>query len=135
MKRILSGLVFCLFVFCSTPAWATLESGTTTSGSIPQYDSETYTFEGTAGQGVVLHFAAAYTGWVEIKRPNGTSMGSGVNRHSVNSLPTTGTYTVILTPDGSSSGPFNLYYVAGGEGTSEGSITSGQSYATTLPTN
>ena len=131
MQRLLSGLVFCLFVFCSSPAWA-LTSGTSTSGYLDPGAEDTHTFSGTAGQGIVLTSPGVSTLWIEVYDPDMVYTGRTQNRR-FQILSKTGTYTVkVYYTSSSTEGAYTLYYVGGGDSVSNGSLSSGSTETETL---
>jgi hypothetical protein len=80
-----------------------------------------YTFSGTASQAYTLHwsgatFAGNYSRFY-VYRPNGTQLtstnfnGAGSSSGSLNlgSLATTGTYTIVVNPYGSSTGQVTVW--------------------------
>ncbi len=137
MKRVISGILFSFLLFFGSDAYA-ITSGSSASGTITMPTPATETFSGTSGQGIALTAIGDYTVEITVKRPDGTSMGTSSNRFFASSLTQTGTYTVelrfpVATPP--NSGSYTLYYVGGGDSVSDGSLTSGSTASSTLPTN
>ncbi len=132
MPRFLLKILLCVVLFSVSPAYA-MTSGTMTSGTIPLGDMDTQTFTGTAGQGIIIHASASFNVTITINKPDGSYWSYGTNRFT-GTLPDTGTYTVELTAGGSS-GSYDLYYVRGSGGVSDGSLTSGQTASDTLAVN
>ena len=126
-------ILFCFLLFVATfnPTYAhaqtALVSGAITTGSLIPGGTNSYTFTGTAGQGMKLHGKATYSVSIAIYKPSGGNISTFANRFSINSLPETGTYTVIISTNGGQSGPYSLYYALGGSTVSDGSLTSGTS--------
>jgi RHS repeat-associated protein len=134
MKKFLCGMLLCLSFLCAGTAHAaTLTSGSVTAGSIPNGGTSTQTFDGTAGQGVISTIADTF-GAVSVKLyyPDGTYWETTTNGFNLSSLPYTGTYTAVLS-SAYGYGSYNMYYVAGGEGVSNGALTSGATAADSLP--
>lgn len=134
MVRIL--FCFLLFIAAFSPTHAqaqvALVSGATTTGSLISGGTNSYTFTGNAGQGMKLHGKANYSVSIAIYKPSGGNISTFANRFSINSLPETGTYTVVISTNGGQSGPYALYYALGGSTVSDGSLTSGTSVETDL---
>jgi RHS repeat-associated protein len=134
MKRLLCNIVFLFLIFFTVPAYA-LTSGTTATGSIPAGGSSSQSFTGDAGQGVMLYANAGYTVVMEIKKPDGTVLGTYATRTSI-TLPATGTYSIKLTAYfPTDSGTYTLAYLRGSDSVSDGSLTSGKSYNGSITTN
>ncbi|HEX5323311.1 MAG TPA: hypothetical protein VFW40_05950 [Capsulimonadaceae bacterium] len=112
-----------------------LTSGGTISDTLPLNGLMSYQFTGTAGQGIMLQVGASYSMTVSVYNPNGSAFTSSYNT-IVATLPTTGTYTVVLEGQyGTSTGPFNLYYVKGDSSVSSGIVNSGLAISDSLPLN
>ncbi len=139
MKRILLGVLFSLFLMVhAAPAHANLVSGQTATGSISAGGTSDQYFTGTTGQAFYLSIAASYHAYLKIYKPDGTLWDYGVDRYngSVSSLPTSGTFHVVISgyfP--TDNGPYTLYFVAGGEGVSNGALTSGLTANANLSSN
>lgn len=134
MKRLLSGLVFCLFVFCSAPAWA-IGSGTSQGGYLDPAEEDTHTFSGTAGQGVALTAPGDHTTWIAVYDPDMVYTGRSQKRR-FQTLTKSGTYTVkVYFTSASVEGNYTLYYVGGGDSVSNGALSSGNSKTETLAEN
>ena len=74
-----------------------------------------FTFSGTASQQVTVRLTNNGVGLLNIKllRPDGTQMVSsntsaGTFNLATQTLPTTGTYTVVINPSGNNDGSLNL---------------------------
>ena len=136
MKGFLGGVLFCFLLFCGAPAWATMTSGTVTSGSITAGGTSTQTFSGTTGDGIMLYADAAYSVVIKIYKPSGGLWTTDTNRAVYNNLPETGTYSVVLSGShGTDSGSYDLSYVEGGKGVSNGSLYSGRTATATISEN
>src|SRR5687767_4996653 len=134
MKNFICKIIFLFLISYAVPAHA-LTSGATTTGSISAGGTSNQNFTGTSGQGIVLYAQASYTVVITVYKPDGSYWGYGYNRFS-GTLPATGTYNVVISGYSSTdSGTYNLAYVRGSAGVSNGSLTSGQSYNGTLATN
>ncbi|MDD3020690.1 MAG: DUF6531 domain-containing protein [Alphaproteobacteria bacterium] len=102
----------------------TLNSGMSYSGTLSPNGLNSYQFTGNAGQGMIIHTSAPYNINISVYKPDGSYWTYGSGRYSGN-LPTTGTYNVVLSAGvGGGSGSYNLYYVRGAGGVSEGTIVS-----------
>ena len=112
-----------------------LTSGGTISDTLPLNGIMSYQFTGTAGQGIMLQVGASYSMAIQVYNPNGSSWTGGYSNVG-GTLPSTGTYTVVLEGQyATSSGPFSLYYVKGEASVSNGDVTSGLAISDTLPAN
>jgi YD repeat-containing protein len=120
-----------------TPGTA-LTATTTTAGQ-----NARYTFSGTTGQQVSITMTGStYTGCnavvVSILKPDGTTLGSaGICNGSTGfldsqTLPTTGTYTVLVNPQGTTTGSITLLLNTFADVT--GSITAGTNLTATTTT-
>src|SRR5229473_5262344 len=86
-----------------------------------------YTFSGTAGQGLTLQATAGATfpdgAWLYVYRPEGSPLTSTFLSSNVDTkldlglLPVTGTYTVAVQPQGTSTGTVSLRLVSEATGT------------------
>ena len=128
MRQVFFGVLF-IFVFLATAASAhatSLTSGTKTTGSITAGGTATYTFDGTAGEGIVMSgYSASYTPRIKIYKPDASLWASSTNR-IISTLPATGTYTVEVSATlGTASGAFDLYYTRGGNSVCCGTLESG----------
>ena len=104
----------------------TLTSGQVYNGTLATNGLESFEFSGTAGQGILLYPKAAASMQILVYKPDGSLWNNVYNRFS-GTLPSTGTYTVVLTGyDYNNSGSYYLNFVRGSAGTSNGSLTSGQ---------
>ncbi|TAL34999.1 MAG: hypothetical protein EPN97_07765, partial [Alphaproteobacteria bacterium] len=141
MKNFLCGILLCFMVLYAGTAHAvTLTSGQSTTGSVPLVGYDTQTFSGTTGQGVKLSATATEANYfgitVQVYKPDGTYYTQSTNGIQINSLPATGTYTLRLsTQSAIYAGGYRVDYVAGGEGVSSGSLTSGGSTSGSLVDN
>jgi RHS repeat-associated protein len=143
MKNFLYGILFCLIVLCAGHAQAqTLTSGSTTSDTAPASPPCTVncywteTFHGNAGQGIIGTIAntVANANWTILK-PDNTTLTSSSGGFAYSSLPVTGTYSIrISSPVSGVALPYTVYYVAGGEAVSNGTLTSGATKHDSLPT-
>ncbi len=134
MKNFICKAVFLFLVLFSAPSWA-MTSGTTTTGSISPGGTSSQSFTGNAGQGIVLHGYASYGVVMEIKKPDGTALGTYTNRTAI-TLPATGTYPVTIKGSfPTDSGTYSLYYVRGSDSVANGPLTSGTSYNGNMTTN
>ncbi|WP_299438116.1 hypothetical protein [uncultured Rhodospira sp.] len=97
----------------------------------------TYTFDGDAGQGLILQgYSTQYTVKISVTRPGGVSWINNATERVTNTLPDTGTYSVkIEAALPTDSGAFDLWLLIGGESVCCGSLTSGGSESGTLDTN
>ncbi|MCU1336667.1 MAG: hypothetical protein JWO19_2248 [Bryobacterales bacterium] len=105
-----------------------LTSGATAHDTLPSGGLTSYTFSGTASQGMQLHLttpSAAWSAYIFVYTPNGTYYTVGTNGINLTSLPTTGTYTIVVQSTGTGYGSYDLSYVIGGGGVSDGALTSG----------
>ena len=122
----------------SSVSGGSLTSGGTINASLTANALTSYQFTGTAGQWAVIYTGASYHTQIYVYRPDGSSGGTwsvGTDRWN-GTLPTTGTYTVVIfgyyTTD---HGPYNLYYVKGADQVSEGTLVSTLTRSGTLPAN
>jgi hypothetical protein len=86
-----------------------------------------YTFSGTAGQGLTLQATAGATFpngiWLNVYRPNGSQLTSTFLNSNDNvkldlaPLPVSGTYTVVVQPQGTNTGTVSLRLVSEATGT------------------
>lgn len=124
-----------LFVFWGTaPAHAiTLNSGSTVTGSVIPGGSDTYTFSGTAGQGFQISgYSSNYNVSIKIYKPDNTLLVNALRRYD-GTLPSSGTYTVVIGASApSESGAYTLYYVRGADSVSNGALISGTTVSATL---
>jgi len=119
----------------SSVSGGSLTSGGTIADTLPVNGLMSYQFTGTAGQGVVLHAAFANDMVIEVYKPDGSYWNYGDSAF-LGTLPSTGTYTVVLEGQYPSySGAYKLYYVKGEAGVSSGAVTSGLAVSDTLPLN
>ncbi len=129
-------ILFCFFLLISTfsPAQAQvpLVSGETASGGLSPGGTAAYTFTASAGQAMILQGNATYNVSIAIAKPSGGVINTYNNRFSIDSLPETGTYTVVISTNGGQSGPFTLYYVRGADTVSNGNLTSGTTFTENL---
>lgn len=135
MKFFLYSVVFSLLIFFSGHAQA-LTSGSTATGNITAGGTSPQSFSGTAGQGFVLNAqSSTYGVKIQILNPDGSVWMNKIGRAS-GTLPSTGTYSVILSADSTTAtGAYTVYYVMGSEGVSNGSLTSAQTYNGSLTAN
>lgn len=134
MKQILCAILFSFLFFCGGNAWATaLVSGASTGGSVDDMHPVTYTFSGTAGQGIRLHLTSTSVS-MGVKKPDGTAWGASASRFD-STLPQTGTYTVTVSTTSNVPLGYTIHYVIGGGSVSNGSLTSGSSYTPSLGAN
>jgi RHS repeat-associated protein len=115
-----------------------LTSGATAHDSLPVGGLTSYTFSGTAGQGMQFRITAGGGTWdanVRVYTPNGTFYGAvNTNAFAIDSLPTTGNYTVIVQAAvATNGGSYDASYVIGGGAVSDGAITSGGFVSGNLP--
>lgn len=143
MKKFLCAMVFCLMVLCAGHAHAqSMVSGSTATGSVPAppctpspcYDTQT--FSGTAGHGIIITVADSFGGAaIAVYKPDGTLLSTSTTEsYTYSSLPVSGTYSVRISSETTGYGAYTVYYVAGAEGVSNGSLTSGATADDSLPT-
>lgn len=117
-------------------SFGALTSGTTITDTLPIGGLTSYTFSGTSGQGMQLRFAAPSLAWnvnIRVYLPSGAYQNINTDSY-VMTLPSTGTYTVVLQGASSTSGAFSLAYVIGGGAVSDGNLNSGDTVGPgTLP--
>lgn len=102
-----------------------LASGQSYDGTLAVNGLESFQFTGTAGQGVLLFAEASYASYINVYKPDGSIWGTG-NRRFIDTLPSTGTYTVIVYASGyTNSGPYRLDYFLAGDNVSYGTLVSG----------
>lgn len=111
-----------------------LVSGTTVTDSLDFYDMDSYTFAGNSGETVTLimdETVSSY-GQILLYRPDGSywTYGNNIDHFT---LPATGTYTVVVRFSNlTQSGSYALHYVRGGDQVENGSMSSGNNYASNL---
>lgn len=134
MVRILFCLLLLIATFSPTSAQAQvpLVSGATAAGGLSPGGTAAYTFDGTMGQAMILQGTATYAVSIAILKPSGALISTFSNRFSIDSLPESGTYTVVISTNGGQSGPFTLYYAIGGGTVSDGNLTSGTTFTENL---
>ena len=114
----------------------TLLSGGTRSGTLGLNDLESYQFSGSAGEGIALHVTAGYSVYISVYLPDGSIWGTTSNSRFSNTLPVSGTYTVVLSAISSSaSGSYDIHYVRGGDAVEDGTLLSGGTRSGTLGLN
>src|SRR6218665_819434 len=109
MVRILFCFLLLIVTFNPAHAQTALVSGETASGALVEDGTATYTFTGTLGQAMILQGSASYNVAIEIFKPTGGRIAKYANHFSIDSLPETGTYTIIISTNGGQSGPVALY--------------------------
>ncbi len=129
MRNLIHGLLF-LFVFLAhaTPAHAvSISSGSKTTGGISPGGSITYTFDGDAGQGLILQgYSTDFTTRISVVRPGSVPWISNATERVTNTLPDTGTYSVTISAAlPTDSGAFDLWLLVGGDSVCCGALTSG----------
>jgi RHS repeat-associated protein len=113
-----------------------LTSGQPYNGTLAVNGIESFTFSGTAGQGILLYVNSSYTAQIQIFDPSGALVTDANTRFADNSLPSTGTYTaVVIGVSTSSSGTYTLNFLAGASTVSDGQLQSGTIYGGTLAVN
>lgn len=139
MTRILFVFAFlAVFIFMGAPQAQAqaLTSGSTATGSLAPFAHDTYTFTGSAGEGVILQgHSTAYGVRITVYRPGGALWKDNIVRVQDN-LPDSGTYTVeVRAAAPSLSGAYSLFYLRGGDTVSGGTLTSGGTKTSSLVTN
>jgi RHS repeat-associated protein len=89
-----------------TAAGATLSVATAVPGQTARY-----TFSGTAGQKIsAMGSANSYPSWpaLSILKPDGSQLGAATNFLDAQTLPTTGTYTLVVDPQSTDVGGENV---------------------------
>ena len=113
-----------------------LTSGATLSDTLPAGGLTSYTFSGTSGQGMQLRFAASglsYNTNIKVYLPSGAYQNVAGNSY-IMTLPTTGTYTVVVQgTTTAATGSYSLAYFMGGGAVSDGKIGSGGTLSGTMP--
>lgn len=89
----------------------TLNGAATTLTTTTPGQNATWTFSGTSGQQATVHVGTSSIGWVTVSllKPDGTTLTSQLGffggwNLSTQTLPTTGTYTIKVDPDGTGTG-------------------------------
>lgn len=113
-----------------------LTSGLTRNGFLDTNGIDSYQISGTAGQNLMLHASAAYVVALRIFNPDGTVMIWGTSRLINVTLPETGTYTVAVYGNiTTSNGPYHVYYLRGDDSVARGTLLSSIERSGQLPHN
>ena len=116
----------------------TIASGKNYSATLALNQLVSYQFSGTSGKVLRLHTGSTYATIINVYKPDG-SLLAWYNDSFVFTLPTTGTYTVVVSAGIASTGPYKLYVLQTGStnknDVSEGYISSGDAYTADLAPN
>ena len=137
MVRILFCFLLFIAAFSPTSAQAVeLESGTRITSHIAPGGTDIHTFEGVAGQGIMINaYSSAYNVRIRAFTPTGTQISNAINS-TVLALPADGTYSVQFTyGTAAQSGNYDISYLQSGKTTSGGEVQSGINYTGSLQPN